>query len=85
MRDLTKGYAHLISSLPETVPFSNNFSRTIHNKAVIYAPTFSPPPLGPVPFNSICDHTAAKSLAECLEDTTNDAVWTRNPRKFIDG
>jgi hypothetical protein len=63
--------------LPETIPFLNTLSRTIHNTAITYAAIFSPPPLVSLPFNSICNHTAARSLPQCLEYTTNDAVWTR--------
>lgn len=79
MRDLTDGHARHLEFASQGNQLPSTLSKAIHATASIYAPAFSTPPLGHIPFNSVCNHAAVRVLTECLEDTANDAVWTRYP------
>ncbi|KAE9363405.1 hypothetical protein N431DRAFT_357302 [Stipitochalara longipes BDJ] len=76
MRDLTDRLAPCPNSVDESILFTTTVSKIIHNTAIIYSSAFSTPPL---PFNSAYNATSVKTIAECLEDTTNDMIWTRYP------
>jgi hypothetical protein len=76
MWDLTDGYIQYIDLPPEPMASSNSLARIVYLASTTYAPAFS---IRPTPFNALCNNTAVRSLAETLEDTTNDEIWIRYP------
>ncbi len=75
MRDLTDGHVPQPQFSDEAIP-STTLLKIIHTTGIIYASALTTPP---TPFNAACNAAAVRTIAECLEDTTNDSVWTQYP------